>query len=146
MEYLASSALEDGVTTTVPAVSYLDLDGDRPHLLAEECQSCHALYFDRRNACARCSGTVFERRALADEGVVKAYTVVNRAAPGQDAPYTSVVVGLDGGGLVKANLRGVTDPTAIPPAFRVRLVTFPAGSDDDGTTAIAFGFEPTGKA
>ncbi|MGV9949842.1 Zn-ribbon domain-containing OB-fold protein [Rhodococcus aetherivorans] len=134
------------MTTTVPAVDYLDLDGDRPRLLAQECQSCRALYFDRRNACAKCSGTVFDRRVLADEGVVKAYTIVHRAAPGQDAPYTSVVVGLDGGGLVKANLRGVTDPAEIHPGLRARLVTFPVGSDDEGTTAIAFGFESTGKA
>lgn len=132
--------------STVPAVDYLDLNGERPRLLAHECQSCRALYFDRRNACAHCSGTGFERRALSDEGVVRAFTVVHRAAPGQDAPYTSVVVDLDGGGQVKANLRGITEPTAIHPDLRVRLVTFPAGSDDDGTTAIAFGFEPTGKA
>lgn len=130
----------------VPAVGYLDLGGEHPRLLAQECQKCRALYFDRRNACAHCSGTVFEQRPLADEGVVRAYTIVYRAAPGQDAPYTSVVVGLDGGGFVKSNLRGVTDPGDIAPDLRVRLVTFPAGSDDDGTTAIAFGFEPTGKA
>jgi uncharacterized OB-fold protein len=128
---------------TIPAVAYLEL-GDRPHLVAQECTACSASYFDRRNACARCSGTKFTSKPLADEGVLKAYTIVHRAAKGQDAPYTSCVVELDGGGVVKANLRGVTTPDSITPNLRVRLVTFPAGQDDDGTTAIAFGFEPIG--
>lgn len=128
---------------TIPAVGYLAL-GDEPHLVAHECSQCGALYFDRRNACARCSGTSFGPRALSTEGRVTAYTIVHRAAPGLDAPYTSVVVELDGGGVVKANLRGVTEPTAIQADLKVRLVTFPAGVDDDETTAIAFGFEPIG--
>lgn len=128
---------------TIPAVGYLAL-GDEPHLVAHECSACGALYLDRRNACARCSGTSFGPRSLGTEGRVTAYTIVHRAAPGLDAPYTSVVVELDGGGVVKANLRGVTEPTAIEPDLKVRLVTFPAGVDDDGTTAVAFGFEPIG--
>lgn len=128
---------------TIPAVSYLEL-GDNPHLVAHECAQCSALYFDRRNACAKCSSTEFGTRPLATEGVLKAYTIVHRAAKGQDAPYTSCVVELDGGGVVKANLRGVTDPALITPDLRVRLVTFPVGKDDDATTAVAFGFEPIG--
>lgn len=130
---------------TIPAVSYLEL-GDHPHLVAQECTRCSALYFDRRNACAKCSGTEFGSRKLADEGVVTAYTIIHRAAKGQEAPYTSCVVELDGGGVVKANLRGVTDPAAITPRLPVRLVTFPVGEDDEGTVAVAFGFEPSGAA
>ena len=128
---------------TIPAVGYLAL-GDDPHLVAQECTDCGALYFDRRNACARCSGISFVPRDLGTEGRVTAFTVVHRAAPGLEAPYTSVVVELQGGGVVKANLRGVTDPDAIHPDLKVRLVTFPAGVDDDDTTAMAFGFEPIG--
>ncbi len=128
---------------TIPAVSYLELR-DEPHIVANECTHCSALYFDRRNACAKCSGREFTTRSLSTEGVLTAYTIVHRAAKGQDAPYTSCVVELDGGGVVKANLRGVTDPEQITPDLKVRLVTFPAGQDDDGTTAIAFGFEPIG--
>lgn len=128
------------MSDTIPAVSYLGL-GDRPHLVAHECTQCGALYFDRRNACAKCFGVEFGPRKLADTGVVTAYTIVHRAAKGQEAPYTSCVVKLDGGGVVKANLRGVSDPTTITAPLRVRLVTFPVGKDDDGTTAVAFGFE-----
>jgi uncharacterized OB-fold protein len=129
---------------TIPAVSYLELC-DEPHLVAQECATCSALYFDRRNACAKCGGTAFGARTLANTGVLKAYTIVHRAAKGQDAPYTSCVVELDGGGVVKANLRGVTDPELITPDLKVELVTFPAGTDDDETTAIAFGFALIGE-
>jgi uncharacterized protein len=39
----------------VPFVGYLKLGSD-PHLVANECRSCGALFFDRRNACAHCGG------------------------------------------------------------------------------------------
>jgi uncharacterized OB-fold protein len=129
------------MTQTVPAVDYLVL-GDDPHLVAQECGNCGALYFDRRNACAKCSQTTFTRRALANEGVVRAFTIVQRGA--KSGPFTSVVVDLDGGGVVKANLVGVTDPARVQPQTKVRLVTFDAGTDDEGTVAVAFGYEPIG--
>jgi uncharacterized OB-fold protein len=129
------------VTQTIPAVDYLVL-GDDPHLVAHECQHCSALYFDRRNACAKCSGTSFAPRRLANEGVVRAYTIVQRGA--KSGPFTSVVVELVGGGVVKANLIGVTDPAGIHPDTKVRLTTFDVSSDDEGTVAVAFGYEPIG--
>jgi uncharacterized protein len=131
------------MSQTIPAVDYLVL-GDDPHLVAHECRACGALYLDRRNACAKCSTTAFGTRRLANEGVVTAFTIVHRASKGLEAPYTSVVVELADGGVVKANLRGVTDPAAIQPDLKVRMVTFPTSQDDDGTTAVAFGYEPIG--
>lgn len=131
------------MTQTIPAVDYLVL-GDDPHLVAQQCQACGARYFDRRNACAKCSGTSFAPRRLSNDGVVRAYTIVHRAAKGLDAPYTSVVVELQDGATVKANLRGVTDPAAIHADLKVRLTTFEAGQDDEGTVAIAFGYELIG--
>lgn len=122
----------------IPVVDYLVLDP--PHLEAHECRACAALFFDRRNACARCGGTEFGRRALANEGEVRAFTIVHRAAPSVPAPYTSVVVDLDGGGVVKANLLGVTDPEQISPRLPVALDTFVAGVDDNGVEAIGFGY------
>jgi uncharacterized OB-fold protein len=59
----------------------------------------------------------------------------------------SALVDLDGGGSVKGNLLNVpADPEHVKLGMRVRLTTFPVGADDDGTEAIAFGFEPEGKA
>jgi uncharacterized OB-fold protein len=129
------------MTRSVPAVDYLVL-GDDPHLVANECRRCSALYFDRRNACAKCSTTEFTSRRLSNEGAVRAYTIVQRGT--KSGPFTSAVVELTGGGVVKANLIGVTDPAAIHPETKVRLTIFHAGTDDDGVFAVAFGYEPIG--
>ena len=43
----------------IPLVDYLAL-GDEPHLVAHQCTSCGARFFDRRNACASCGGDTFE--------------------------------------------------------------------------------------
>jgi uncharacterized protein len=95
--------MTDTTSKRIPVVDYLVLDGD-PHLVAHSCQSCGALYFDRRNACARCGKRDFERRALATTGIVRSFTIIFRAAPNVPVPYVSSVVELDGGGVVKANL------------------------------------------
>jgi uncharacterized OB-fold protein len=129
------------MTSTIPVVDYLQL-GDDSCLVAHECEKCEALYFDRRNACANCSERAFTSRRLANEGVLRAFTVVERGA--KSGPYVSAVVELDGGGVVKANLIGLLDPEQILPCMRLRLTTFDAGVDDDGTVAVAFGFEPIG--
>ena len=130
------------VAQQIPAVDYLVLS-DPPHLQGWDCMGCHAVYFDRRNACASCFGTTFARRPLATEGVVRAFTRVERGAK---EPFTSAVVDLTGGGTVKANLTGVDDPDRITLDFKVRLRTFVVGVDDDGVEAVAFGFEPVGGA
>ncbi|HEX9504860.1 MAG TPA: OB-fold domain-containing protein, partial [Acidimicrobiia bacterium] len=69
--------------------------------------------------------------------------IVHQAAPGVPVPYVSAVVDLDGGGNVKANVVNVEpDPSKILLGMKVRLTTFAAGTDDEGTEAVAFGFEP----
>jgi uncharacterized OB-fold protein len=128
----------------LPYVGYLQL-GDEPRLVAQECQSCQALYFDRRNACARCGRTEFAPRPLADEGAVRAFTIVHRATPDVQVPYISAIVDLDGGGVVKANLVGVEpEPDQVRLGMRVRLTTFGVGTDSEGVEAIGFGYRPAG--
>lgn len=75
------------------------------------------------------------------------YTVVHRAAPGVPAPFTSAVVALDGGGVIKAN---VVSPDGAPlPTVEcgtdVELVTYEIGIDAEGTRAVGFGFTPIGS-
>ena len=131
------------VAKRIPMVDYLDLDGDEPRLVAHACADCGALYFDRRNACARCGGTTFARKPLGTTGTVRTFTIVKRAAPGVPTPYISAVVDLDGGGVVKANLRNLdAEPDQVPRDLAVKLDTFTAATDDEGTEAIAFGFVP----
>ncbi|HMD47140.1 MAG TPA: OB-fold domain-containing protein [Acidimicrobiales bacterium] len=127
----------------VPLVDYLVLDDGPPHLVARMCDRCGALYLDRRNACAQCGADAheFSPQRLADEGVLRAFTIVHRAAPGVPAPFISAVVDLDGGGRVNANLVEIDpDPEKIALNSRVRLTTYPVGTDDEDTEAIAFGF------
>jgi len=131
------------VGSQVPMVDYLVLDDGEPHLVANACTACGALYFDRRNACARCGAGDFTKQGLASDGQVRAFTIVHRASPGVPAPYVSAVVDLDGGGVVKANIVDVDPvPEKISLGMRVKMTTFVAGTDDDGTEAIAFGFAP----
>ena len=101
----------------MPVVDYLVLDDGPPHLMGNRCDACGAIYLERRNACARCGARTCARVRLA------------------------VLVRLDDGTFVKANLVDVpAEPTAVDLDVPVRMVTYPAGTDDDGTEAIAFGY------
>jgi uncharacterized OB-fold protein len=127
----------------VPIVEYLTIDSDGPVLIARVCEGCGARYFGRRNACGHCAGRVFRSEPLGTTGVVRSFAIVHQAAPNVPVPYVSAVVDLDGGGDVKANVVNVEpDPAKVSLGMKVRLTTFVAGTDDDGTEAIAFGFEP----
>jgi uncharacterized protein len=126
----------------VPFVGYLTLGND-PHLVANECRSCGALFFDRRNACANCGACEFAARRLANEGAVRAFTIVHRATPEVKVPYVSAIVDLDGGGVVKANIVGVDPvPGQVTLGMRVALTTFGVGTDAAGTEAVTFGYRP----
>jgi uncharacterized protein len=130
------------MTQQLPYVSYLQL-GDDPHLVAQECSSCGALFLDRRNACASCGGLDFSVRPLAGDGTLRAFTIVHRATPDVKVPYVSAIVDLDGGGVVKANLVGVEpDPGQVQLGMRVRLTTFGVGTDSEGVEAVGFGYQP----
>lgn len=127
----------------VPIVDYLVIDDGAPHLVAWEAVGSGALYFDRRNADAKGGGTEFARRTLATDGIVRSFTIVQRGVPGVPVPYISALVDLDGGGCVKGNLLNCPpDPAHVELGMPVRMTTFVAGTDDDGTEAIAFAFEP----
>ncbi|HYF45066.1 MAG TPA: OB-fold domain-containing protein [Acidimicrobiales bacterium] len=126
------------MTAQVPLVDYLEL-GDDPHLVANECTSCGARFFDRRNACAACSGTDFEKARIADTGEVRAFTIVSFAAPGIPVPFVASVVDCDGTS-VRANLVNVEpDPEHVQTGMKVRLTTFPIGTDENGTEATGSG-------
>ena len=125
----------------VPLVDYLVL-GDDPHLEAHQCTKCGARYFDRRNACASCTGTDFEQVPLATTGEVRAFTIVSMAAPGIPVPFVAATIDC-AGTTVRANLVNVEpDPEHVELGMKVKLATYSLGTDDAGTEAIGFGFEP----
>jgi uncharacterized OB-fold protein len=125
----------------VPLVDYLVL-GDRPHLVANQCTGCGARFFDRRNACAGCFGTEFTKVAIATEGELRSFTIVTFAAPGVPVPFVAAVVDCDGTS-VRANIINTDpDPAHVKLGMKVRLATYSLGTDDNGTEAVGFGFEP----
>jgi uncharacterized OB-fold protein len=129
------------VSQSIPFVEYLVL-GEHPHLVAHECVACGARFFDRRNACANCFATGFRSVDIATEGEVRAFTIVSLAAPGIPVPFVSATIDCAGTS-VRANLINV-DPTpeAVHVGMKVRLALQPVGTDDAGTEAVNFGFEP----
>lgn len=125
----------------VPLVDYLVL-GDAPHLRAHECTSCGARFFDRRNACANCENDAFKNVDIATDGTLKAFTIVSLAAPGVPVPFVAGLVDCDGTS-VRGNVINVEpSPEHVTLGMKVKLATYPIGTDDDGTEAVAFGFEP----
>ena len=128
-------------TTAIPLVSYLRLE-PTPHLVANECTSCGARFFDRRNACASCFATTFRDVDVPTEGIVRSFTIVAMAAPGVPVPFVAAIVDC-GGTSVRGNVIN-TDPTPekVTLGMKVRLATYSLGTDDDGVEAIGFGFEP----
>src|SRR5215207_6475159 len=125
----------------VPLVDYLVL-GDEPHLVALECTACGARFFDRRNACASCSGTEFTTTTIPTEGELRTFTIVSLAAPGISVPFVAGVVDC-GGVSVRGNIVNTPpDPEHVTLGMKVQLTTFPIGTDSAGTEAVGFGFEP----
>ena len=125
----------------IPLVDYLVL-GDQPHLSALECASCGARYFDRRNACAGCSGTEFTQVAVQSDGIVKAFSIVTFAAPGVPVPFVSAIIDC-GGTSVRGNVINCEpSPEVVHLGMPVRLATYVLGTDDNDVEAIGFGYEP----
>jgi uncharacterized OB-fold protein len=131
----------DLVTNQVPLVDYLAL-GDEPHLVAHECTACAARFFDRRNACASCFGTSFRDVDVPTEGELRAFTIVSLAAPGIPVPFVAGVVDCDGTSVRGNVINTPPDDEHVTLGMKVRLATYVVGTDDDGTEAIGFGFEP----
>jgi uncharacterized OB-fold protein len=125
----------------IPLVDYLVL-GDEPHLVAHECTSCGARFFDRRNACASCGGEDFKSVDVATTGELRTFTIVSFAAPGIPVPFVAGVVDCDGTS-VRGNVINIEpDPEHVRTGMKVRLATYSMGTDDNGTDAVGFGFEP----
>ena len=125
----------------IPLVDYLVL-GEHPHLVANECTACGARFFDRRNACASCSATEFKPVDVATEGALQAYTIVAFAAPGVPVPFVAGLIDCDGTSVRGNVINCEPDPDHVKLGMKVKLATHVVGTDDEGTEAIGFGFEP----
>ncbi len=127
--------------TQIPFVEYLKLE-PTPHLVANECTSCGARFFDRRNACAGCFNTEFTPVDIPTEGVVRSFSIITFAAPGVDVPFVAAVIDC-GGTSVRANIINCPpDPEHVSLGMSVRLATTVVGIDSAGVEAVNYGFEP----
>jgi uncharacterized OB-fold protein len=76
------------------------------------------------------------------EGELRTFTIVAYAAPGVPVPFVAGVVDCDGTS-VRGNVINVTpDPEHVRTGMKVQLATYVVGTDDEGTEAVGFGFEP----
>lgn len=125
----------------IPLVDYLVL-GDTPHLVAHECTTCGARFFDRRNACASCGNVSFKQADVPTQGELRAFTIVAMAAPGIPVPFVAGIVDCKGTSVQGNVINCPPDPEHVKVGMPVKLATYSMGADSDGTEAIAFGFEP----
>jgi uncharacterized OB-fold protein len=126
----------------IPFVEYLVLDDGEPHLVAQECTTCGARFFDRRNACASCFNDEFKSVKISTEGEVRAFTIVAFAAPGVEVPFVAAIVDC-GGTSARGNVINTPpDPEHITLGMRVKLTTTSMGADSQGVEAINYAFEP----
>ncbi|WP_051236413.1 Zn-ribbon domain-containing OB-fold protein [Ottowia thiooxydans] len=90
--------------------------------LLQHCDHCGHVQFYPRPLCTQCHRTDLSWRAAGGGGRVHSYTVVYRG-PGPafdtDVPYSLVLVDLDEGPRIMANLRGASEDIEI--GSRVRL-------------------------
>jgi uncharacterized OB-fold protein len=128
--------------SSIPLVDYLVLDGE-PRLVAQECTSCGARFFDRRSGCASCgSAGEFRSVDVPREGELRSFTIVHFAAEGVAVPFVAGVVDC-GGTSVRGNVVNVpAEPGHVSLGMKVRLTTVPMGTDESGVEAIGYGFEP----
>ncbi len=125
----------------IPHVAYLRLEPS-PHLVANECTECGARFFDRRNACASCFANSFKEVEISNDGILRSFTIVTFAAPGVPVPFVAGIVEC-GGTSVRGNIINVEpSPEKIRVGMPVRLNTYSLGSDDSGTEALSYGYEP----
>ena len=126
----------------VPIVDALVLGDGGAHLRAHKCTTCSAIFLDRRSACPNCGNSEFASQDLATTGVVRSFAIVQQAPPGVPVPFVAGIIDLDGGGHVKANIINVEPfPENVELGQKVKLATWVAGTDDEGTEAVSFGFE-----
>lgn len=132
--------------TVRPIKPYVKLPpGEAPYLAGLECKACGEVLLggEPRLACPKCaSRDGFNERKLAQTGSLYVFTLVQRSFPGIPTPFVSAIVELDGGGVLKGNLRHVKHDK-LRFGMPVRVVFDDAGrTDKQGNRYVAYFFEP----
>ncbi len=91
-----------------------------------------------------CSGTEFKEVRIGNEGTLTTFTIVAQAAPGIPVPFVAGVVDVDGTSVAGNIVNVEPTPEKVTLGMKVRLTTFPIGTDSEGVEAVGFGYEPVG--
>jgi len=138
--------VSDTLSDPRPLLPFLSIPGDgSPFLTGLRCSSCGATFTDARSHCAGCgSRDGLQSVRLGPTGRLYAFTVVHRSFPEVKVPYVSAVVDLDGGGVLKGNLVGVSpDSESIRVGMAVELYFDVADQlDEEGQSYLAYFFRP----
>lgn len=113
----------------------------RYRLEAGKCKRCGKVCFPPRLVCPKCGNRTFDTVRLADEGVLKTYTVI-RVAPSQftgQSPYAVGIVELDGGVLITTQVVDIL-LDEIKLGQRVR-VEFRRVQEDGSAGIICYGYK-----
>jgi len=133
----------------LPVVNYLKVpEQGSPYLEGLKCANCGAIYTDERYACAKCyRRNTLKAYRLSGTGTLVTYTIVKRSFPGIKVPYISVIIDMDSGGTIKANLINVEpEPENIKFGMAVELLFQQAPyGDKDGNEYMMFYFQPAGE-
>jgi uncharacterized protein len=129
-----------------PIKPYVKLPtGEKPYLAGLVCNACGEVLLGGvpRLACPKCAGRAgFKETKLAETGTLYIFTTVERSFPGVATPFISAIVDLDGGGVLKGNLRNV-NAAKVKFGMPVKVVFDDAGRTDKQNNAyISYFFEP----
>lgn len=116
--------------------------GSPPTIVGQECRACGRRSFPPDPyGCEACGATVeqLSPTELTATGVIHALATVHRHHhPRPETPFTVATIVLDDGITLKAVLEG--DPAAARVGSRVRGITVPWETDDDGTDVVDLRF------
>ncbi len=97
---------------------------DDKQILGRYCPKCKKVLVPPRKGCPFCFVDTTDWIKVADEGVVEAFSVVNRATPIQplDAPFAYAVIRLDGADTGLVHMLGEIEPDVVREGMRVKAV------------------------
>ena len=130
----------------LPVVSFLKIpDQGKPYLEGQRCKGCKAVFLGVRDVCASCGArNQVEHIVPGDTGGLCVDPITYRACAGNETPFISAVVDLEGGGTVKGNLIGIdADPKKIKMGMPVEVVYKTAPRKDrEGNEYLTYYFQP----
>ncbi len=120
--------------------------GARYRLEGTRCTACGQIYFPPRKGliCPQCHARAMEPVECAQEGEIVVVAQDNMGFPawgyGDQLPRTMVIVRLDDGVHVMADVVDVADPAAVLPGARVRMVLRKHRREDTGAWVYGYRF------